>query len=191
MLVSWIIAALYAVSVLGAVLFDRGAPVNAAMLAGASEAVSLALRMAGPISLWSALQCAMERAGCSAALARLLKPALGRLFPDSASDPEACAAIGQNLSANALGLGNAATPMGIRAVRRMRALSGTDTATDEMCRLIVLNTASIQLIPATVAALRASLGAPSPYAIVPAVWLTSLLSVTAGLLAARCMGRHG
>ena len=190
MLLSWIIAALYVLSVFGAVFFGRGAQVNAAMLAGASDAVHLALRLAGPVSLWSALQCAMERAGCTAALARLLRPVLRRIFPRAAKDPEACAAIGQNLSANALGLGNAATPMGIRAVRRMRVLSGSDSASDEMCRLIVMNTASIQIIPTTVAALRASLGAGKPYAILPAVWLTSILSVTAGLAAARCMERR-
>ena len=187
MLLSWIVAALYALSVLGAALLGRGPEMSAAMLSGASEAVELAIHLAGPISLWCALQSVMERSGCSAALARLLKPALRRFFPQSAADPEACAAIGQNLCANLLGLGNAATPMGIRAVRRMRALSGTDTATDEMCRLIIMNTASIQFIPATVATLRASLGSSAPYAIVPAVWLTSVLSVTAGLLAARGM----
>lgn len=186
---SWIIAAFYAVSILGAVCFGRGAEVNAAMLSGAQDAVALALRLAGPVSLWCALQCVMERSGCTAALARLLRPVLRRIFPRSADDPEACAAIGQNLSANLLGLGNAATPMGIRAVRRMRVLSGSDRATDEMCRLIVMNTASIQLIPTTVAALRASLGSGAPYAIVPAVWLSSVLSVTAGLLAARGMER--
>ena len=158
MLLSWIIAALYVLSVFGAVFFGRGAQVNAAMLAGASDAVHLALRLAGPVSLWSALQCAMERAGCTAALARLLRPVLRRIFPRAAKDPEA--------------------------------LSGSDTASDEMCRLIVMNTASIQIIPTTVAALRASLGAAAPYAIVPAVWLTSLLSVTAGLAAARCMERR-
>ena len=88
-----------------------------------------------------------------------------------------------------LGLGNAATPMGISAVRRMHALSGKPDASDEMCRLIVLNTASIQLIPSTVGAVRASLGSARPFDILPAVWLTSACSVTAGLLAARLFSR--
>ena len=118
------------------------------------------------------------------------KAAMGLAELRTLKQKQACAAIGQNLSANLLGLGNAATPMGIRAVRRMRALSGSDTATDEMCRLIVMNTASIQLIPATVAGIRASLGAVRPYAILPAVWLTSAASVTAGLLAARLLERR-
>ena len=189
MIMSWVLVLLFAASVLGGAALGRGAEVSAAMLAGAADAVKLGVSLAGPVGLWCALQCAMERAGLSERLARLFRPALKRLFPQSADDPEACAAISQNLSANLLGLGNAATPMGIRAVRRMQALHGSDRATDEMCRLIVMNTASIQLLPATVAALRASLGSPAPYGIVPAVWLCSALSVTAGLLAARLMER--
>ena len=94
-----------------------------------------------------------------------------------------------NVSANLLDLGNAATPMGIAAVKRMQELAHTRTATDEMCRLIVMNTASIQLLPTTVAAVRASLGAAAPFDILPAVWVTSALSVTAGLLAARIFRR--
>ena len=94
-----------------------------------------------------------------------------------------------NVAANLLGLGNAATPMGIAAVRRMQQHSGSARATDEMCRLIVLNTASIQLLPTTVAAVRAANGAAAPFDILPAVWLTSVCSVTAGLLAAFLFGR--
>ena len=191
LVLSLAIVLLFAASVVGGAVLGRSAEVGAALLTGASDAVRLGISLAGPVSLWCALQCAMERAGLSGALSRLLRPVLGRLFPDSAADPEACAAISQNLSANLLGLGNAATPMGVRAVARMRVLSGSDRATNEMCRLIVMNTASIQLFPATVAALRASLGAPAPYAIVPAVWLCSALSVTAGLLAARLLEGRG
>ena len=187
LILSWVIVLLFAASVLGGAVLGRSAEVGAALLTGASDAVRLGISLAGPVSLWCALQCAMERSGLSGALSRLLRPVLGRLFPDSAADPEACAAISQNLSANLLGLGNAATPMGVRAVARMRALSGSDRATNEMCRLIVMNTASIQLLPTTVAALRAGLGSASPFAILPAVWATSLLSVSAGLLAARVL----
>ena len=187
MVMSWIIVLIFAVSLAGGAMLGTGAEVGAALLSGASDAIKLGIALAGPISLWCALQCVMERAGLSDRLARLLRPVLRMLFPKSAADPEASAAISQNLSANLLGLGNAATPMGIRAVTRMRALSGSDRATDEMCRLVVMNTASVQLIPATVAALRASHGASAPYAILPAVWLCSALSVSAGLLAARLL----
>ena len=93
-----------------------------------------------------------------------------------------------NLSANLLGLGNAATPLGIRAARRM-ALGAEGIASNELCRLVVLNTASVQLLPTTVAAVRAGCGAAAPFDILPAVWISSLLSVSVGLLAARLLER--
>ena len=108
------------------------------------------------------------------------------LFPEAASEPETAACLSGNFTANLLGLGNAATPMGIRAARRLRK---DDTASDELCRLIVLNTASIQLIPANVAAIRSSLGCAAPFDILPAVWITSLLSAGLGLTAAVLLGR--
>lgn len=189
MVLSWMIFLFFSVSVISGAFLGTLGDVSTAMLDGAADAITLGLSLAGPISLWSALQCTMERSGISKTVAKAFSPLLRRLFPQSAADPIAASAISQNLSANLLGLGNAATPMGIRAVQRMRELSGSDIATDEMCRLIVMNTASIQLIPTTVAAARASLGSPEPYAILPAVWLSSIISVTVGLTAAICMER--
>ena len=92
--------------------------------------------------------------------------------------------LSANVSANLLGLGNAATPMGIRAAQEMARLAPPGEASNELCRLVVLNTASIQLLPTTVAALRAGLGADSPFEILPAVWVSSVCSVAVGLLAA-------
>ena len=106
------------------------------------------------------------------------------LFPQTAQDRSTMDSISANVSANLLGLGNAATPLGIRAARRMARGCG-GTASDELCTLVVLNTASIQLIPATVGSLRAAMGSAAPFDILPAVWLSSVLSVTAGLAAAR------
>ena len=129
----------------------------------------------------------MERAGLTASLGKLLRPLLRRLYPHTGVD--ALDLISANLSANLLGLGNAATPPGIQAVQRMQAASGSESATDDMCRLIVMNTASVQLIPATVAALRQSAGAARPFDLLPAVWLTSVCSVCAGIGAAWVLGR--
>lgn len=189
MVLSWMIVLIFGISIVFGGYFGEISAVAAAMLSGASDAVSLGIRLAGPICLWSGLQNLMEISGISGRIAALLSPLLRRIYPAACRDPEAAGAISQNFSANLLGLGNAATPMGIRAVRRMRELSGSDRPTDEMCRLIVMNTASVQLIPATVAAARAGLGAAAPYAIVPAVWFASTLSVCAGLLSARLMER--
>jgi spore maturation protein A len=89
--------------------------------------------------------------------------------------------LSANVCANLLGLGNAATPMGIRAVKRLRNPEHPTLATDGMCRLVVMNTASIQLLPTTVAAVRAGAGCAAPFDILPCVWISSILSVTAGL----------
>ena len=158
------------------------AATGAAAMEGAAAAVSLVLSMAGPILLWSALMEVLDCSGLSAALGRALRPLLWRLFPSSREDETLAADLSCNLSANLLGLGNAATPAGVRAAVRLRERAGTREASDELCRLVVMNTASVQLLPATVAALRSALGAGSPFDILPAVWITSALSVTVGLL---------
>ena len=162
--------------------------VTAAALEGAGAAVELVLTMAGAMCLWCGVMEVMRRCGLLCGLERILRPLLGRLFPEAARQPETMEKIAANVSANLLGLGNAATPLGIQAVRRMRQ-GEDDHATDEMCLLIVCNTASIQLIPTTVAAVRSGAGCATPFDILPAVWLASVLSVTAGICAAKVLRR--
>jgi len=161
---------------------------SAAMMDGARSGVELTISLAGPICLWSGLSRMMDAVGWSERLAQVSGPLLRRLFPRGWANPETRNALCGNFSANLLGLGNAATPLGIRAARNMAA-GCNGQADDELCRLIVMNTASVQLIPATVAAVRASFGAAAPFDILPAVWITSLCSVTAGLLAAKALSR--
>ena len=160
--------------------------VSAAALTGAQSAVELCLSMAGAICLWSGVMTLMDRCGLSGKLAGLLRPLLRRILPNASRDRETLAALSANVSANLLGLGNAATPLGIRAATRMAQGCG-GVASDELCRLVVLNTASIQLLPTTVAAVRSAHGCAAPFDILPAVWLSSMLSVSAGLLAARVL----
>ena len=156
--------------------------VSAAAMEGATAAVELCFSLLGPLCLWSGIMEIMRLCGFSAVLARLFRPILQRLFPHSGSDNETLFALSANISANLLGLGNAATPMGVRAAERM-ARSTPGIASDELCRLVVLNTASIQLLPTTIAAIRASCGAAAPFDILPAVWFSSALALTCGLLA--------
>ncbi len=158
-----------------------------AAMQGAQAGITLCISLAGAMCLWSGVAKMMERAGLSQALGRGLRPIFRRLFPVASRDSLALGYLSANVSANLLGLGNAATPMGIMAVKRMQELSGDETASDEMCLLIVMNTASIQLLPTTVASVRASLGAPSPFDILPAVWLCSICSVSVGILAAKLL----
>lgn len=190
MLLGRIIAAMLGVSVLYALIAGNTDSLSAAMISGASDAVSLAVSICGMVCLWSAVMEVMSQSGLAEKLSRLLRPVLGRLFPGAAGDSETMEALSANVSANLLGLGNAATPAGIRAAKGLRRLGGGDRASNELCLLVVMNTASIQLIPATVAALRASLGAQTPFDVLPAVWCASLVSVCAGIVAARLLERR-
>lgn len=189
MAMAWIWSGMLLLAVLAGAISGQLGAVSAAAMAGAERGAQLCLSLAGPLCLWAGLAAVLEGSGLSAKLAALLRPLLGHLFPAAARDAQALEKISGNFTANLLGLGNAATPLGIAVVQRMHRLSGGAAASDEMCRLIVLNTASIQLLPTTVAALRASAGAARPFAILPAVWLTSLGSVTVGLLAVGLLAR--
>lgn len=175
-------------AILCGLLTGTGGAVAAAALEGASAGVELALSTAGVLCLWMGVMEVMRRSGLAGGISRLLRPALRRLYPDFAADAPVMDAVSANLSANLLGLGNAATPLGLEAARLMAARS-PGVASDSLCMLVVCNTASIQLIPTTVAAVRAAAGCAAPFDILPAVWLTSAAALAAGLGAARLLAR--
>ena len=189
MVMSWIWLGILSVSILCSFLMGRGSELAAGILEGAQQGVTLGISLAGSLCLWSGVGKVLERAGITAHLARLLRPLLCRVFPSSRKDKKLQEAISGNICANFFGLGNAATPMGIQAIKRMIDPQNATLATNEMCRLIVLNTASIQLLPTNVSAIRANLGAAAPFDILPAVWITSLLSAGLGVCAAWVLGR--
>ncbi len=178
------------VMVLGSVLAcaAEGRPeAGNALMEGSAEAVRFCLSAAGPLCLWSGVLELLERCGGTEKLSAAMKPVLGRLFPRASADRDAFDALSENVCANLLGLGNAATPAGIRAVQRMNALG--PESRDELSLFVVLNTASIQLLPTTIASVRAAAGAAAPFDVLPAVLLSSLCSVSAGLLAATFLRR--
>ena len=183
MLLSWIWLGMMGASLLYGCLTGRAGALLPAALDGASSAVSLSLRLMAGYLFFCGLMEIMKELRLPEKMARLLRPFL-RLVMPTLKGEEARQAVTLNLTANLLGLGNAATPLGIRAATRMAQGCG-GVASDELCRLVVLNTASIQLLPTTVAAVRSAHGCAAPLDILPSVWLSSLLSVTAGLLAAR------
>ena len=189
MTMSIIYTGMLVLSLLSALIGGEGTALSTSIAAGAQKGITLSISIAGSLCLWSGIGKLLENSGISLFLSRILTPLLHWLFPGCRKDPLLKQHISANMCANILGLGNAATPMGIRAVQRMKDPQSPTVATKEMCRLIVLNTASIQLIPANVAAVRASLGCLSPFDILPAVWVTSLCSAGIGMLAARMMER--
>lgn len=177
-----------ALSLVCGLALGKGDALAPAALEGAASGVELAISMAGVLCLWMGVMEVMQRAGLAEKLARLLRPVLGRLFPGFARDRGVMDTLAANVSANLLGLGNAATPLGIEAARRMsRRTPGV--AGDSLCMLVVCNTASIQLIPTTVAAVRMGAGCATPFDLLPAVWVTSALSVVTGILAAKGFSR--
>ena len=188
MVMSYVWALLVGASVVCAAVTGQMGALSGAVMQGAQSGITLAVSIAGSLCLWAGIGRAMERLGIAAALARMLRPLLHRLFPSTGQDAWLAGALSANICANLLGLGNAATPPGIEAARRLAARS-PGAASDELCRLIVLNTASIQLIPANVAAVRSSLGCAAPFDILPAVWIASVLSAGLGVTAAWALGR--
>ena len=189
MVMSWIFTVLLTFAIVCAIVLGNGSALASAVASGAQGGITLAISIAGSLCLWTGVGKLMERIGITAMLAKLLHPLLKRLFPSTKKDIALASCLSANICANFLGLGNAATPMGIQAAKRMVPKDRPGIATNELCRLIVLNTASIQLIPANVAAIRAALGCATPFDILPGVWVTSLLSVVSGVMAAWLLGK--
>lgn len=177
------ITAIYLLSILSALLMGKTTEAGMAVLEGVQEALRFAPSLCAVLCLWSAVTELLERSGAVDALTHLLTCPLRLLFPKGTRDAETLSALAENAGANLLGLGNAATPAGIRAARGLVRLG----AQSELNTLVVLNTASLQILPATAATLRASLGSTAPFDIVPAVWITSAFSLFVGLAVNRML----
>ena len=175
-------------SVLCGIATGQWAQVAAAAVEGTQAAVELCLSIAGMLCLWTGVMEVMRRSGLAEGLSRLLRPVLKRLYPSVSRDKEIMDSISANVSANLLGLGIAATPLGLEAARRMSRKS-PGVASAALCMLVVCNTASIPLIPTTVATVRAAAGSQTPFDILPATWLASVLSVGVGVVACKLCAR--
>jgi len=171
------------------VLAGNSAEMSSAILDKAGEAVTLALSLCGVMCLWCGLMKVAERSGMVKLMAGLLSPLLQKLFGGLSKGGRAMQLISMNITANILGLGNAMTPLGIAAMRAISEEENSDGyATDAMIMLTVLNTASLQIIPTTAAALRAARGAAEPMEILPCVWIVSVYSVVIAVTAAKLLG---
>lgn len=181
-MLNYVWAGMIICSVLCAFFTQNGAAVTEATLSGARDGVELILKLLGTMCLWNGLMKVLERSGLSQKISRLLSPLLGLLFPGLDRDSKAFQCITLNVGADLLGLGNAATPLGIRAMEELAKQSPLqNTASNNMITLVVMNTASITLLPTTVAMLRAQAGSQSPMDILPAVLITSFLALLIAL----------
>jgi spore maturation protein A len=181
---------LVAAAVVAAAVNGRMAELTKAALASATEAGTFALALAGAMALWLGLMRVAEEAGLVRALARFARPIMRRLFPEVPPDHPAMGAMLMNVSANVLGLGNAATPFGVKAMQELGTLNPRPgTASDAQALFCALNTASVQLIPATVISLRAAAGSRAPQEIIGATILASVCGAAVAVAAAKLLAR--
>lgn len=163
----------------------------AAAASGAKAAVESFISLLGIMCLWTGLAKIGSRAGLINVFSKILRPITRLVFPKLDPNGNAMHAIVLNIVANLLGMGNAATPLGINAVNELKKLSpATRRASDEMCMFVVLNTASIQLIPATVVSMRQAWGSKDPGEIILPVWIVSLCALIVGILIAKAFERR-
>ncbi len=160
------------------------------MVETAGSAVTLAIGLIGVMALFLGLMKIAEKAGLLAVFAKLLRPLMVRLFPEIPQDHPAMGAMIMNLSANALGLGNAATPFGIRAMQELNKLNPIKgTATDPMILFLAINTSSVTLLPTGIIALRAAAGSNDPAGILPTTLFATLLSTAVAIVSAKMLAK--
>lgn len=178
------------ISIAFSIMHATVADTAVAVFSAAQEAVELTLKMLGMFCFWDGIMEIAQRGGVTDCIQKMLSPLLNLLFPNHKNDASVKSAIAMNMTANILGLGNAATPLGLEAMRRLKVHAQCkDAATNDMIRFVVLNTASIRLIPTTVAMLRFEAGSLAPMEILPVSAIVSLLSCSVGLLICRAAER--
>lgn len=174
--------------IIAGIIFGRGDQVTNSVVYSSKEAINLCINLAGIICLWSGLMKIAEKSGLVKKISIVIRPLARILFPKIPDKHPAISAILLNYTANFLGLGNAATPFGLKAMKELQTLnSKKDTATDEMSMFIVLNTSAIQLIPATIIAVRMSAGAFNPADITVTVWTASICATIIGVLSVKIL----
>ena len=166
----------------------RGEAMASAALEGAGRAIELTLTLGGAMCLWCGVMRVLEEAEAVGTLARLLRRPLAFFFPDAAARGEGLEEICANFAANLLGIGNAATPMALRALEKMQAGNpNPDVATGDMITLTVLNTCSVAIVPSTILTLLTKAGAKNPFSVVVPIWICSFTCATLGLLITRAL----
>ncbi len=188
-MLNYIWSGMMIIAVIFGLFTGRITEVSSALMTGANDAVAMTISLMGIMCLWTGIMNIAENTGVTEIVAKILSPLMRVLFP-KLKDKTAKDAIIMNMTANMLGLSNAATPLGLKAMQELKRLSDGKTATDEMCMFIVINTASLQLIPSTVIALRQAAGSVTPTDIIIPVWICSVCVITVGVLAAKIFSKR-
>lgn len=190
-MLSYIFVFMIGLSVVFSVALSKTEALSGALLDGANEAIELIIMMSGMMCLWSGVMEVAKESKLTDKLSKIFSPVLSRLFPGVSKNSKAFSCICMNVSANLLGLGNAATPLGLRAMKELKKSSDSDVATDAMITFVVMNTASIQLLPTTISAMRSAAGSKSPFDIIGCVWIASVASLVSGLFVSKMCSKIG
>ena len=187
MTLTWIWTGMVLISFIFSILTGNINTLSDALTNGAKSAVTLCIDLCGITCIWCGVMKILERSGFLTKTAKALSPLISKLLPDTKKKPAAAEYAAANITANILGLGNAATPLGLKTIAELH--DGSKTASDDICTFTVLNTASIQLIPITVASIRMAAGAQNAFDILPAVWITSIASAFIGISATKLLSK--
>jgi spore maturation protein A len=189
-MINYIWIGLLIIGFIAGIFTGRIDQVTKAAMDSAQSAVVVCFGLLGVMCLWTGLMKVAEKSGLVNLIGRFVRPILVFLFPDIPKNHPALGAIVMNLVANFFGLGNAATPLGIKAMNELQSLNDDKkTATDSMCMFLVLNTAAIQLIPANIIALRTAEGSKKPAEIIVCIWIASICATIMGIIAAKLLSK--
>lgn len=186
-MMNYIWAGIMVISIVCGLSTGKIAPLSNSVLSGANDAVNLIISIAGMMAFWTGIMKIAEKSGVTEHLAKLFTPIIKFLFPGSSSNKKAVRAICMNITANLLGLGNAATPFGIKAVKELQTCNPLkrNTASNDMAMFVIINTASLQLVPTFLCTLRQKYGCPNPLDIVPYLWVISICALIVGITCAK------
>jgi len=190
-MLNYIWGALMLISLVFAAFTGRLEAVTTGAMNGASDAVTLSISLLGIMCLWTGLMKIASECGIINIFAKVLRPLTKILFPTLPPNSPAMDSIVMNMVANLFGMSNAATPLGLKAMKELSRIDRGNVASDNMCMFVVINSASLQLIPSTVIAIRQSVGSSNPFEIIMPVWIASLCAIIIGVCAAKLFAFGG
>lgn len=178
-------------SFISSIINGNMAELSLSVIEGGQNAVELLLKLVSMLCLWGGIMEIADKSGITKSLSALMSPIIKIIFPRLKNEPYVREAISMNITANVLGLGNAATPLGLEAMRRLQTVNPYDNkASDEMVVFVVMNTAAMHIIPTTVATLRGQYGSQNPMEIMPASILTSFSALVIAVTVAKLLNRR-
>ena len=187
---NYVFPILLILSFISAIATGRVAELSQSVISGAEDAVQLLLRLVSMLCLWGGIMEIGDKAGLTTLFSKVMYPLVSRIFPKLRKEKYVLEAISMNITANVLGLGNAATPLGLEAMRRLQSVNrNTAYASDEMVVFVVMNTAAMHIIPTTVATMRGQYGSADPMEIMPAAFLTSFCALMTAIVIAKIGNR--